>query len=83
MPTQPISEMMSVKWKRESTFRIFQQHGWIESGETIEDKLLVTLPEGRTGTYRVEVSVGSGGIVWTAADIASLPTIVHDKLKGD
>jgi hypothetical protein len=83
LPSQPISEMMSVEWKRESTFPIFQQHGWIESGETIEDQLLVTLPEGRPWTYRVEVLIASGRIDWTAASIANVSTVVHEKLEGD
>jgi hypothetical protein len=83
MPTKPISEMIRVDWKRESTFPIFQQHDWIESGETIEDQFLVTLPEGRPWTYRVEALITSGRINWTATGIVYLSTVAHDKLEGD
>lgn len=71
MPTEPIPEMLSVKWKREGTFPVFQEHKWIESNETIEDQLLVTLPEGHPRTYRVELWLASGGFVWKGAGIAN------------
>jgi hypothetical protein len=57
-------EMLCVEWKREGTFPVFKEHQWIESSETIEDQLLVTLPEGHPWTYRLELWVSSGGIVW-------------------
>jgi hypothetical protein len=79
IPTQPQSELLSVGWKREGTFSVFQQHGWIESNETIEDQLLVTVPEGRQGTYRIEVWVASKGIVWKASGIAYSVKDVHNK----
>jgi len=63
--------MLSVKWKREGTFPVFQEHKWIESNETIEDQLLVTLPEGHPRTYRVELWLASGGFVWKGAGIAN------------
>jgi hypothetical protein len=78
MPTEPIPEMLSVEWKREGTFPVFQEQKWIESSEAIEDQLLVTLPEGHPRTYRVELWLASGGSVWKAAGIANLEKAMHN-----
>jgi hypothetical protein len=83
VPEEPIPEMVRVEWKREGTFAVFKEHQWIESGETIEDQLLVTLPEGHPETYRLELWVSSGGIVWKAGGIAKLEKTMHNKLNGD
>jgi hypothetical protein len=83
MPEEPIPEMLRVEWKREGTFPVFKEHQWIESSETIEDQLLVTLPEGHPRTYRLELWVSSGGIVWKAGGIAQLAKTIDNKLNGD
>ena len=66
---RPTSDILSVEWKHEGTFPVFEAHQWIESSETIEDQLLVTLPEGHSGIYRLELRLTSGRIVWKAAGI--------------
>jgi hypothetical protein len=63
--------VLSVQWKREATFAVFEEHEWIESNETIESQLLVTLPDGQSGAYRLELLLASGKIVWKAAGIAN------------
>jgi hypothetical protein len=37
-PTTKLSETHSVEVRRLGTFEVFKNHGWIESGETIEEK---------------------------------------------
>lgn len=69
--TKPISEVLSVEWKREGTFQIFQEHEWIESSETIESRLLIALPDGQPRTYRLELLLASGKNVWKATGIAN------------
>jgi hypothetical protein len=34
---QPTANILSIEWKHEGTFPIFEAHQWIESNETIED----------------------------------------------
>ncbi len=71
--------MLSVEWKREGTFPVFQEHKWIESSETIEDQLLVTLPEGHRHptTYRVDLWLVSGRSAWKAVGIVTLAKGIH------
>jgi hypothetical protein len=75
MPTKSIPYMLSVEWKHEGTFPVFQEHERIEIGETIEDQLFVTLPEGRPGAYRLELWLASGRIVWKSAIIANVEAV--------
>jgi hypothetical protein len=72
---EPIPEMLSVEWKREGTFPVFQEHERIEIGETIEHQLLVTLPEGHPGAYRLELWLHSRGIIWKTSSIANVEAV--------
>jgi len=40
-------------WGEPHPFRVFTPHGWVESGETIADQLLVTIPAGDYLAYRL------------------------------
>jgi len=69
---RPTSDILSVEWKCGGAFPVFEAHPWIESNETIEEPLLVTLPEGHPEIYRLELRISSGRLVWRAAGIANL-----------
>jgi hypothetical protein len=80
---EPGSKVLSVGWKREATFPVFQEHEWIESNETIESQLLVTLPDGQSGAYRLELLLTSGKIVWKASGIANPAKPLNSIQTGD
>jgi hypothetical protein len=73
---QPTADVLSIEWKHEGTFPVFEAHEWIESNETIEDQLMLTLPEAHPGTYRLELHIVSSSfsksIVCSATGIANL-----------
>jgi hypothetical protein len=52
-----------VKWGRLRTVGVFEEHGWIEAAERIEDSMIFRLPPNQTA-IRVEVRVVAKGIQW-------------------
>jgi hypothetical protein len=57
-----------IKWMRLGSFPVFDKHGWIETGERIQDELLITLPPGRSA-FKLELRVCVKGIEWQAKTI--------------
>ena len=57
--TLPVSKVREVKWPKSSeiTVDVFQEHEWIEGGETVEDSHLFTFPYLPEQTARVELKV--------------------------
>jgi hypothetical protein len=55
----PTSKVREVKWPKSSelTVDVFQQHEWIEGGETVEDSHLFTFPYLADQTGKVELKV--------------------------
>jgi hypothetical protein len=64
-----IKESLSVEWKHEATFPVFENHGWIESNEIMEEQLLVNLAGHPAQVYRLELFVASGKIIWSVSSI--------------
>jgi hypothetical protein len=79
--TEQVLHMLSTNWNHEATFPVFQEHGWIESSETIESQLLVRLPESQSGIYRLELVLASGKVVWKATSIATAEKSKNNSLK--
>jgi len=52
---------------------IFESHGWIESSELIEDKLLVPLPLQQIAV-RLDVRIVGKGLEWAARTILNVET---------
>jgi hypothetical protein len=77
-----------VTWNdRPAVFDVFKEHKWVEPLETIEDQVLIELPDDRTSDYKLNLKVLSkriwwkvlsNGISWTARSIVS----VGGRMKG-
>ena len=61
------------EWKRITTLSIFEKHGWIESSEIIQDKLLVLLPLDQIAV-RLDVRIVGRGLEWGARAIVKVWT---------
>ena len=84
----------SVRWKEtaDTAFTVFEDHGWIEPGETIEDELLIRMPDDDGLIVRLQVRlVGSRhGVLrterryaWKQAIILPRGRIdVHDRIPA-
>lgn len=67
--------VLPVVWRRERTIGVLSDHAWIESGETVEDTLLLSLPESQAGgAYRVEVKLAGCKTDWYASAVADMPS---------
>ncbi len=62
--TQPIT------WETHGAFPVFESHGWIEPGESIEEAQLISLPQDATIAVRCELRIVSEGLEWNAMTIA-------------
>ncbi|MBS0641537.1 MAG: hypothetical protein JSS43_16850 [Proteobacteria bacterium] len=63
--------ILAPDWKHLGTFSVFERHGWVEPGETIEEHKLLVVAGGEGKDYLLEVHLGSGKIVWTAVSIVA------------
>jgi hypothetical protein len=63
-PPSSSAKAKNVAWERHGTFPIYEEHGWIESNETIEHQRLVQLPQREYLAFRIEVWIASKGITW-------------------
>jgi hypothetical protein len=63
------AEARNVDWKHHGTFPIYEEHGWIESNETIEHQRLIQLPQREYLAFRIEVWIASKGITWKTSAI--------------
>lgn len=68
-PASGLTIVKNVVWKHCASFPIYEEHGWIESNETIEHQRLVQLPQQEYLAFRIEVSIASKGIVWKTDSI--------------
>jgi hypothetical protein len=55
-----VARAVEAPWEKERSFEIFLRHGWIESGETIREEILIALPATGFHAFRLELRlVGS------------------------
>jgi hypothetical protein len=64
-----INKVKSAEWIRVATYSVFENHGWIEAGETIEEQRLVSLPIKQEIAFQFALRVVSKKIEWNATSI--------------
>ena len=65
-PPTLLSKTQSVDLERLVTFEVFKKHGWIESGETIEEQKMIAVPVENQIAYQLQLRVVSKKIEWNA-----------------
>ncbi len=60
-------------WKFLSIFTVFEQHAWIEPGETIEEQKLIVIQGVNHTAFRLELRVISRGFSWDSDSIIMVP----------
>jgi hypothetical protein len=73
----------SLTWDHQASFSVFEKHKWIEPGETICDKRLVTLQMGHWIGLRLELEVYAGEVAWYAMDIIELIEVQDQRAVTD
>lgn len=67
------SKARSVEQSRLITFSVFEDHGWIEPGELIEDQRLVAIPDIEYVALQIKLRLVSNKIEWNSAAIIEAP----------
>lgn len=71
-------QVSSVGQTRLATLPVFESHKWIESGETIEDRLLIAIPEIDYVALQLQLRLVSNRTEWNSAAI-----VEHLPIEGD
>ncbi len=66
-------------WQPVDSFRIFESQEWIESGEIVNDALLIAIPPTRQVAFKVEMVVNARGISFKDKLIIEWQTPKTDK----
>ena len=61
---EPAQQIYSARWNEPATFAVFQEHGWIEPAEEIDDQLLFQMPEGEQLACKLKLTVNSDANSW-------------------
>lgn len=61
----PSENLYNAEWLQPATFLVFQEHGWIEPGETVTDQLLIQLPDAKQVACQLELIVNSSPSRWS------------------
>lgn len=64
-----INEVKSAEWTHVATYPVFENHGWIEAEETIEEQRLVTIPINQQIAFQFALRVVSKKTEWNATSI--------------
>lgn len=51
-------------WTEPGMFSVFENHSWVESGETIKDEIIIALPTKSAVAHSLTLSVSSKGAKW-------------------
>lgn len=78
---QEFSKVHSVAQTRLLTVGVFEQHGWIEPGETIEDQRLIALPRNELIAIQARIRLVSNRIEWNTATIIEPPALANGVTK--
>jgi hypothetical protein len=71
---EPGDKVSPVEWRRERTVDVFKDHAWIESGETIEDNWLLSMPRSELpAAFRLELKLAGRTTDWFANAIVETP----------
>jgi hypothetical protein len=79
------SAIVTPNWGHLGTFSVFERHGWVEPGETIDENRLLVLPGANDRDYLFELHIGAGKLVWIVTSIvaASNPASVRQDIATD
>jgi len=69
------SKARSVEQSRLITLSVFEDHGWIEPGELIEDQRLVAIPDVEYVALQIRLRLVSNKIEWNSAAIIEPPQL--------
>lgn len=69
--------IQSIRWKKPTSFPVFREHDWIESGETIREEMMLALSGEDLMSVKVALHIAVGAITATAMTIVGL-----DEAKG-
>ena len=96
IPDEDLHPGINVRWKDSGMAApVFEHHGWLEPGETINDEVLMPLPYGAAPqpvAYRVRAWVRAPrrlrrtGVAWSANAILTAPSLAafgHDPHEGN
>lgn len=61
---KPEQALYRATWEEPRTFEVFQDHGWVEPGEEINDQLLFQLPESEQLACKLKLTVNSPATSW-------------------
>jgi len=67
------SKPRNVEQSRLITLSVFEDHGWIEPGELIEDQRLIAIPDSEHVALQIKLRLVSNKIEWNAAAIIEPP----------
>ena len=66
---EDVTEIETAEWVHIGTFPVFEKHRWIESGEAIEDKTLLSIEKGNYRMFRIVLRIVGRKKSWEAEDI--------------
>lgn len=73
---EQVAKARSVQQSRLITVAVFEEHGWIEPGELIEDQRLVAIPDIEYVALQTKLRIVSNKIEWNSAAIIEPPQVV-------
>ena len=72
-----VLESSLVFWEHIGTFCVFENDHFIESGETIQDEMIIAVPKINVHAFQLELGVSAGRSIWKSRAIV----IPEDKVK--
>lgn len=66
----------TVKYHRLGTFSVFNDHRWIESGETIKEEQLIRLPKSDDFAFLLEMRIVAHKISFKTKNVVPIPELV-------
>lgn len=76
-------DTLTAEWELLATFPLFEDHQWIEPGETIDDARLVLVPNVEHFVFNVTMRVVAKRIAWKAFVIVERTSSSTESPKGD
>ncbi len=64
-----VPEVISAYWEHLGTFSIFEHDSVIESGETIQDQLMVFVPQNKIEALQLKLDVCAGKSLWISRTV--------------
>jgi hypothetical protein len=72
----------TVKWKEPTSFRVFREHKWIESGETIREEQMFSVPTYNIAAVKVALHLAVGKVTATSMKVLLLNEELSEKKGG-